>query len=113
MSDDEDFCTCPASRPLGMPHLDGCPEKAAEVLVFRQPETGRPVAVPQEVVSEVERAYEAYQQRIRRAIDRGDVAPIPVTDDEQAVIDKIAADIEATAIDRQFLALIRVAKLPQ
>lgn len=57
--------------------------------------------------------YEAYQQRIRRAIDRGDVAPIPVTDEEQAVIDKIAADVEATSIDRQFLALIRVAKLPQ
>lgn len=57
--------------------------------------------------------YEAYQQRIRRAIDRGDVAPIPVTGEEQAVLDKIAADIEATAIDRQFLALIRVAKLPQ
>jgi hypothetical protein len=57
--------------------------------------------------------YEAYQQRIRRAIDRGDVAPIPVTDEEQAVLDKIAADIEASAIDRQFLALIRVAKLPQ
>jgi hypothetical protein len=57
--------------------------------------------------------YESYQQRIRRAIDRGDVAPIPVTEDEQAVLDKIAADIEATAIDRQFLALIRVAKLPQ
>lgn len=57
--------------------------------------------------------YETYQQRIRRAIDRGDVAPIPVTDDEQAVLAKIAADIEATAIDRQFLALIRVAKLPQ
>ncbi|MEN9933600.1 MAG: hypothetical protein RLZZ387_179 [Chloroflexota bacterium] len=58
-------------------------------------------------------SYEAYQQRIRRAIDRGNVAPIPVTDDEQRVLDKIAADIEATAIDRQFLALIRVAKLPQ
>jgi hypothetical protein len=57
--------------------------------------------------------YEAYQQRIRRAIDRGDVAPIPVTDEEQAVLDKIASDIEATAIDRQYLALIRVAKLPQ
>lgn len=62
---DEDFCTCPAGRPLGMPHLEGCPEKAAEVLVFRQPETGRPVAVPNEIVSEVERAYGAYQQRLR------------------------------------------------
>jgi hypothetical protein len=57
--------------------------------------------------------YEAYQQRIRRAIDRGDVAPIPVTEDEQAVLNKIAADIEATAIDRQVLALMRIAKLPQ
>ncbi|MFO7167834.1 MAG: hypothetical protein DIU80_007370 [Chloroflexota bacterium] len=57
--------------------------------------------------------YEAYQQRIRRAIERGDVAPIPVTEEEQAVLDKIASDIVATAIDRQFLALIRVAKLPQ
>jgi hypothetical protein len=66
------------------------------------------------ILSQEEQAsYEAYQQRIRRAIDRGDVAPIPVTDDEQAALDKIAADIEATAIDRQFLALIRVAKLPQ
>ncbi|HWQ11150.1 MAG TPA: hypothetical protein VNL77_00025 [Roseiflexaceae bacterium] len=57
--------------------------------------------------------YEAYQQRIRGAIDRGDVAPIPVTEEEQAVLDRIAADVQATAIDRQFLALIRVAKLPQ
>ena len=68
MSDDgyvEDYCTCPVGRPLGMPHLEGCPEKAAEVLVFRQPETGRPVAVPNEIVSKVERAYEAYQQRLR------------------------------------------------
>jgi hypothetical protein len=57
--------------------------------------------------------YEAYQQRIRRAINRGDVAPIPVSEEEQAVLDKIASDIEATAIDRQYLALIRLAKLPQ
>lgn len=45
--------------------MDGCPEKAAEVLTFRQPQTGRPVAVPQEIVSEVERAYAAYQKRLR------------------------------------------------
>ena len=60
----DDYCLCPSSRPLGMPHLDDCPEKAGEVLVFRQPETGRPVAVPNEVVSEVERAYKAYQDKL-------------------------------------------------
>jgi hypothetical protein len=62
---------------------------------------------------EEQACYERYQQRIRRSIDRADVTPIPVTDEEQATLDKIAADIEAAAIDRQFLALIRVAKLPQ
>ena len=57
--------------------------------------------------------YEQYQQRITRAIERGDIAAIPVSVEEQQVLDKIAADIEATAIDRQYLALIRVEKLPQ
>lgn len=47
-----------------MPHLDSCPEKAAEVLVFRQPMTGRPIAVPDEIVTQVERAYRAYQSRL-------------------------------------------------
>lgn len=60
----DDFCTCPVSRPLGAPHLAGCPERSGEVLVFRTPETGRPVAVPDEIVSATERAYKAYQERL-------------------------------------------------
>lgn len=61
----DDVCTCPAGRPLGMPHMDECPEKAAEVLVFRQPVTGRPVGVPAEIVSQVERAFRAYQLKLK------------------------------------------------
>lgn len=60
----EDYCLCPVNRPLGMPHADDCPEKAGEVLVFRTPQTGRPVAVPGEVVTQVERAYAAYQEHL-------------------------------------------------
>lgn len=63
MSEDN-FCTCPSSRPLGAPHLKDCPDAEGEVLVFRQPDTGRPVAVPQDVVTVAERCFRAYAQKL-------------------------------------------------
>lgn len=63
MSDD-DVCSCPAGRPLGMPHLSDCPEASADVLVFRSNQSGRPVAVPGDIVSATERAYAAYERRL-------------------------------------------------
>lgn len=66
-----DVCGCPPSRALGTPHIppcqlaeptageDGQPE--ATVLVLRNPDTQRPVAIPDEVVSAAEREYRAYK----------------------------------------------------
>lgn len=61
----DDYCTCPAGRPLGMPHLKGCPESEGEVLVFRQPDTGRPVGVPHDIVSAAERCFAAYEKKLK------------------------------------------------
>ena len=60
----EDFCTCPAGRPLGMPHLQDCPEATGQVIAMRG-NTGRPVLIPDEIASQVERAYKAYQLHLR------------------------------------------------
>lgn len=57
-------CTCSSGRPLGMPHESDCPQGTGQVLMFRNPETQRPVAVPQELVAEHERAYKAYTEHL-------------------------------------------------
>lgn len=71
----KDSCGCPAGRPLGAPHLPECSlagTAAADeatvadisprlVSVFRNPETQRPVAVPEEIVSAAEREYRAWK----------------------------------------------------
>lgn len=66
MTDFED-CTCAGKRPLGSAkHLATCPlndEKVVEI--FRNGDTGRPVAVPDEVVSEAEREYRAYKAHLQ------------------------------------------------
>lgn len=56
----DDTCICPASRGLSDPHLVGCPLSDGKVLIFRNPETSRPVAVPSEIVEEHERSYKAW-----------------------------------------------------
>ena len=57
--------------------------------------------------------YDAYEDRVRAALDRGDASPIEVTPAERAVLDKIAADTAAAALDKQLLALLRAVRLPQ
>lgn len=72
----QDSCGCPAGRPLGAPHLPGC-KQAVDVVppalrepqapppnvvqIYRNPETQRPVAVPDEIVSVAEREYRAWK----------------------------------------------------
>jgi hypothetical protein len=56
--------------------------------------------------------YDAYQQRVQARLAQSDPAPIAATPDEQAVLDKIAADVEAAALDKQLLVLLRVERLP-
>lgn len=58
-------------------------------------------------------AYDAYHERVRAALDRGDASPIEVMPAERAVLDKIAADPAAAGLDRQLLALLRAIRLPQ
>jgi len=57
--------------------------------------------------------YDAYQQRVRQAIDRRDLHPVATTPAEQAVLDTIAADTEAAALHKRLLVLLRVETLPQ
>jgi hypothetical protein len=61
----EKTCTCPVGRPIGAPHVQSCDKAEGEVLVFRQPDTGRPVGVPPDVVSAAERAYAAYEKKLK------------------------------------------------
>ena len=58
-------------------------------------------------------AYDSYQQSVRSAIARGDTSPVDVSPAAQVVLDTIASDPQATGLDRQLLALMRVEKLPQ
>jgi hypothetical protein len=57
--------------------------------------------------------YDSYQQRVQHAIDRRDLRPVAATPPEQAVLDVIANDIEAAALHKQLLVLLRVETLPQ
>lgn len=62
----ESRCTCMATRPLGSDHMRPCPlAKDNVVQIYRNPETGRPIAVPDEVVTAAEREYRAYMAHIR------------------------------------------------
>lgn len=62
-----DSCGCPAGRPLGAPHLASCkmaesqPTAPSLVSIYRNTETGRPVAVPDEIVTAAEREYRAWK----------------------------------------------------
>ena len=58
-------------------------------------------------------AYEAYQQRVQAGLACDGAAPVQPSPVEQAILDKIEADTEARALNRQFFALIRVEHLPQ
>jgi hypothetical protein len=57
--------------------------------------------------------YDAYHQCIQDAIVRGDTAPVKMTSAEAAILDKVAHDTQAAALNKQYFVLIRVEKLPQ
>lgn len=58
------MCGCPAGRPLGAPHLAGCPEATGEVIAMRSPVTGRPVGIPHDIITKNDRVFEAYEQKL-------------------------------------------------
>jgi hypothetical protein len=57
--------------------------------------------------------FDAYQQRVQAAIARRDTAPVALTSDEQAVLDKLAADTQAAALHKQLDVLLRIEMPPQ
>jgi hypothetical protein len=57
--------------------------------------------------------YEAYQQRLREASARHDAAPVVPTFEEQAVLDAIEADMQATELRKRLRVLLRIETLPQ
>jgi hypothetical protein len=57
--------------------------------------------------------FDAYQQRIQAAIARRETVPIALTPEEQAVLDTLAADTQATALRTQLDVLLRIATPPQ
>ena len=70
-------CTCAARRPLGADHLSSCPMWELDpidervqgppkvVQIFRDTTTGRPIAVPEDIVTEAEREYAAYKLHVQ------------------------------------------------
>ena len=57
--------------------------------------------------------HTAYQQRVQEHLDARDMDAVPMTPEEQRVAEKIASDMPAAELNRQFLALTGVEKLPQ
>jgi hypothetical protein len=57
--------------------------------------------------------YQAYQQRLEASVARQDSNPVAILPTEQAVLDTIAADTEATALRKAYSVLIGLEKLPQ
>lgn len=57
--------------------------------------------------------YDAYQRRVQAAIARRDTAPVALAPDEQAVLDKLAADMQAAALHKQLDVLLGIEKPPQ
>jgi hypothetical protein len=57
--------------------------------------------------------FDTYERRVQAAITRRDTAPVKPTSDEQAVLDKIAADTQAAALHKQLDVLLRITTPPQ
>ena len=57
--------------------------------------------------------YDAYAERVQAQIDARDQALIEPTSVEQAVLAKIAADVQAAALHKQLMVLLRIETLPQ
>lgn len=59
-------CSCPSSRGLDAPHVPSCPQYVGTVTqIYRNPDTGRPIAVPDEIVTQAEREYRAWKAHQR------------------------------------------------
>lgn len=98
---DETYCTCPVGRPLGAPHLEGCPEHEGQVIVMRSPNTGRPVAVPHDIVTKTERAYAAWEKKLegwswQRIADEGPGGGWPTAAAAQAEVLKYLEEGRST-----------------
>jgi len=57
--------------------------------------------------------YDAYEQRLQEQIAVCPTEPIEQTPVEQAVLTKIAADVQAAALHKQLMVLLRIETLPQ
>jgi hypothetical protein len=57
--------------------------------------------------------FDVYEQRVQAAITRRDITPVLPTPDEQAVLDELAADRQATALRKQLDILLRIEIPPQ
>ena len=57
--------------------------------------------------------YDAYEQRMQVQANSRDSDPIEPTPAEQTVLDKIAADVQAAALHKQLMVLLRIETLPQ
>jgi hypothetical protein len=57
--------------------------------------------------------FDRYEQRVQAAAARHDPAPMKLTSEEQAVLDKIAADLQAAALQKQLNILLRIETPPQ
>jgi hypothetical protein len=58
-------------------------------------------------------AYRAYRQRLEASVARQDPNPVAILPTEQAALDTIAADTEASALRKAYSVLIGLEKLPQ
>ena len=57
--------------------------------------------------------YDAYEQRLQEQIEVRPAEPIEQTPVEQALLAKIAADVQAAALHKQLMVLLRIETLPQ
>jgi hypothetical protein len=57
--------------------------------------------------------FHAYEQRVQDAIARRDTAPVAATPQEQAALDRVAADQQAAVLRQQLDILLRIATPPQ
>jgi hypothetical protein len=57
--------------------------------------------------------FDAYERRVQAAITRRDTTPVFPTPDEQAVLDELAADMQAATLRKQLDILLRIEIPPQ
>ncbi len=57
--------------------------------------------------------FDTYEQRVQAQIDARASTPIEPTPVEQVILDKIAADAQASALHKQLMVLLRIETLPQ